>query len=359
MFFPKEPPDLVRKRVMSVLDHEPPDRLPVYDSFWPEFSERWRREKGLGPDVTPEDYYFVDIAVVVAREEFFPTRRRVLREEDDVLVRDDGWGRIVRTRRGGYFYEELSHELDDPRKLDRLSFDPPDLDLRYAEFSKAVEREKAKRCVFCKIGGPYIRSSFVRGTEAFLVDLVRDEAFARELVLKVAGHLVEVGKESLRRGRLQDTGVWIYDDMGSSRAPMFSPRTFERVFYPAYRWMVGELKEAGARKVVLHSDGNIEPFLDMLVEAGIDAINPVEPQAGMDLVRLKEKYAGKLAFVGGVDNAHVLPSEDPKAIRSHILRLCEAGRDGGVILGAHSIGPDVSTEAYEVYRATALRFKAT
>jgi len=53
----------------------------------------------------------------------------------------------------------------------------------------------------------------------------------------------------------------------------------------------------------------------------------------MDLVRLKEKYEERLTFVGGVDNSHILPSGEGRAIEAHIRRLCEAGRDRGVIWG--------------------------
>lgn len=188
------------------------------------------------------------------------------------------------------------------------------------------------------------------------MDLVSDKSFAKALVEKVATNRVSIGLESLRRGNLYDTGVWIYDDMGANEAPMFSPKIFEEIFLPVYISMVSTLKEAGARKVILHCDGNIVPFLDMVIEAGIDGLNPVEPKAEMNILELMKKYGDKLSYIGGVDNASVLPSGDKEKIKRHILPILEAGREGGIVIGTHSIGPDISVETYDFYHSLVRKY---
>ncbi len=128
---------------------------------------------------------------------------------------------------------------------------------------------------------------------------------------------------------------------------MVSPRTYERIFLPLMARMVAAYRAAGARYIVMHSDGNILPVLDLLVDAGIDAINPVEPKAGMDVVALRDRYAGRLAFIGGLDNAGILPSGNRELIREHVTRCTRAARDGGIVLGSHSIGPDIAVADYD------------
>ena len=234
--------------------------------------------------------------------------------------------------------------------MDRYPFEDPRLDTRYENFIEQVWKEKAKgRCVFGKIGGPYIRSTFIRGQVNFLMDIAGDEGFARELASRVGDFLVEIGKEQIKRADLYDTGIWIYDDMAFTHGPMMSPRAFERIFYPIYKNMVRELKEAGANKVGLHSDGDIRPILDMLIDAGIDLINPVEPKAGMSVKELKKKYGNRLAYVGGMCNADVLVNGPKERIIRQTMEIIEAARDGGVIIGAHSIGPDIPDENYLAY----------
>ncbi len=337
--------------VTQALSFQAPDRLPVFDGFWGGFEERWRRERRPAPDEGIEEYYWIDLKVPVANEAFFPSRMGVVRQDGADVYRDDGWGRIIRTRPGTYFMEPVEHVLREPADLDRLRFEPADLDSRYDALLAAVERQRGLgRAVFVKIGGPYIRSSFLRGEEDLLADMAADKGFARALIARVADHLLQVGLESLRRAGTHDFGVWIYDDMCSRRGPVFSPKTFEEILLPAYRHLVGSLKAAGARWVVFHSDGNLTPLLDLLIAAGIDGVNPVEHGAGMDAVDLLRRYHGRLFFIGGVCNTHILPRGDVGEIRRHVAALVEAGRHGGLVIGTHSVGPDISTESYEAYR---------
>ncbi len=337
--------------VKQALAFRRPDRLPVFDGFWGEFLANWRQVRHPPPEMDIEDYYWIDLKVPVAREQLFPTRMREVRRDGPWVFRNDGWGRVVRSRPGSYFTEPVERVLKAPADLDTIEFDPPNLDSRYTCFIEEVARQRAKgRAVFVKIGGPFIRSTFFRGETEFLMDLAADETFARAVVERVAAHLLAVGLESLRRAEAYDCGVWIFDDMCNALGPMFSPATFERVFLPVYRRMVSTLKASGARWVILHCDGNLGPLLDMVIEAGIDGINPVEYAAGLDVVRMLEQYGGRLFFIGGVCNTHVLPSGDPISIRRHVQRIVAAGRDGGLVIGSHSIGPDISVDSYELYR---------
>ena len=345
------PSDNSRKIVTQALSFEKPDRLPVFDSFWDEFVDNWRSQRNAAPETRIEDDYWIDLQVPVALEQLFPTRMREIKREGDDVYLDDGWGRIVRTRPGTFFTEPVDRILKDRRDLDRIAFDPADLEIRYSDFLEQVRHHRAAgRAVFVKIGGPFIRSTFFRGEADFLMDLAADEPFARAVAEKVGAHLLGIGLESLQRARAHDFGVWIYDDMCNVSGPMFSPKTFERVFLPIYKRMVSRLKAAGARWVILHCDGNLAPLLDMVIDAGIDGINPVEHAAGMNLPELAEKYRGRLRFIGGVCNSHVLPRGDPSEIRAHTGAIVEVGKDGGVIIGMHSVGPDISIEAYELYR---------
>jgi len=339
------------ERVMRTLNYQKVDKIPIFDKFWGEFVENWRKEKEIVKEVDIYDYYQIDISVLVPEETFFPSSKGIIEKRGGYTISEDGWGRKVRTREGSYFSETIDTVLKNKKDLDHLEFESAGLDIRYKDFLERVKEERGKRAVFCKIGGPFIRSSFIRGEAEFLMDLTSDKGFARELVEKVGVHLLAVGLESLCRADLYDTGIWIYDDMGANNAPMFSPKIFEEIFLPVYKNMVSSFKKSGAKKVILHSDGNILPFLDMLIEAGIDGINPVEPKAGMNVLALKKRYGNALSYIGAVDNTFILPSGDKERIKEHILPILEAGQEGGIIVGAHSIGPDISVDTYDYYHS--------
>ena len=337
--------------VKQALSFTPPDRLPVFESFWPEWERKWREERSIPDGLSAEDHFGNDISICVGQESLFSTQIGEVKQENGFIYRNDGWGRVIRTQPGSYFSETVERVLRNPRDLDGLVFDSPTLESRYASLASQVDRARAKgRAAFVKIGGVFIRSTFFRGEAEFLMDLGGDEAFARELAERVGEHLLQIGLESLRRGQVHDTGVWVCDDMCNALSPMFSPRTFERVFLPIYQRMVAELKAAGARWVVMHCDGNLGPLLPMVVDAGFDGINPVERSAGLLIEDLIEEYFGRLFLIGGVCNIQILPRGDLAAVRRHIEAIVDAGRNGGLIIGSHSLGPDIPVEVIELYR---------
>jgi len=334
------------ERVLTALRFEKPDRVPIYDGFWPEFEQAWRRAKGMPDEARPEDCYSIDVRVEVPNETPFPRLKATLESSGDSRVVRNGWGQVQRRRGDAKFYEVLEVALTDKSGIDGLTFESPLLDCRYRPL-EVVEELKCRRCVFVKTGGPYLRTSNLRGTTQWLMDLAEDEAFARELAMRVTRHMTAVGLEGLRRYDLFHTGIWFFDDMASNRSPMFSPGTFERVLLPCYRWMCEQYRAAGVAHILLHSDGNIGPVLDMLIDAGIDAFHPIEPKAGMDVVELRKKYGDSIALLGGLDNAHILPRGTEAEVEAHVAHVLEAGRDGGFVVGTHSIGPDVSVERYD------------
>lgn len=343
------------ERVMRSLDYKPVDRLGIFDGFWGGFIANWRQAKGLPATADITDYYHIDIAICVADESPFPSMAKTFRKSPSETIAQDGYGRVVRTVPGGYFFEVLENIKVTPANIDQLPFDSPQADSRYTGFTKQVEAERKKRCVFAKVGGPFLRTASVRKETEFLMDIAGDPEFAYSLASRMADFLAEIGLQSLQRANLYDTGIWIFDDMCYNDNPMFSPSQFERIFLPCYKRMVSAFKTAGARKVVLHCDGNLAPILDMLIDAGIDGINPVEPKAHLDLYSLKQRYGNKLAYIGGMCNAHVLPRGTRDEIRQQADRIREAARGGGVLIAAHSIGDDISVQAYDYYHSLAMR----
>ena len=335
-----------KERALAALDYGKPDRVPIYDAYWPEFIDAWRREKGMNEDADITDYYHNDVEIVIPVEAPFPSQEALLESGPGYEVRRTSWGMVQRVNLEAKFYQVLEVALPERNMLDQLQFESPLLDERYDPVEQ-VEALKRKRCVFVKTGGPYLRTTNLRDVNQWLMDMVEDPGFALELAMRVTRQMTAVGLEAMRRYNLYDTGVWFFDDMGSNRAPMFSPRTFERVLYPCYKWMCDQYRAAGVKRMLLHCDGNIESILDMLIDAGIQAIHPVEYKAGMDVVKLRNKYGKRLAFLGGLDNAHILTKAPLPELKEHVLRVLEVGKAGGLVIGAHSIGPDVSIERYD------------
>jgi hypothetical protein len=340
-----------KERVLAAFEFRPPDRIPRFDTFW-EFPASWAERFGPACDLT-------DISIWVPDEGAFATRARVLKEKDGCITRVDSWGRTLRRRKDAYFEEVLEVPIPEGVAPDAVRFDLPDLPERFERgrsetvTSADLAGDKARFCVFGKTGGPFLRTSFVRGEAQFLMDITGDPPLARALVEKMADHLIGVARSEIQRWALQDTGIWIYDDMAMNKGPMFSPASFEKVFLPAYRRMIREYKAAGARYVVLHSDGNILPILDMLVDAGIDGINPLERRAGMDPAKIRARHP-RLVLIGGMCNTDTLLNGPVARIEREARELIDMGRYGGVVIGTHSISPETPIGNFEAYHRACL-----
>lgn len=329
-----------KQRVTAALSYQKADRLPrFWQCFWDEFQIEWKQRC---PGVDIHRHFGNDMLVVVADESTWPSRAGVIREEGEDRIIRTGWGQVQRVSPGTHFGDLLEVALPERVDPQTIVFDDPLMDGRYQNrFDPTLQDEWF---LLCKTGGPYLRSAFLRGEEQFWVDVMDDPEWVRAFVDRVTDHLIAVGVESIRRWNMQETGIAIYDDVSANWGPFVGPENYERLFLPALRRMVRAYKDAGARFVMHHSDGNVMSLLDMWVDAGIDAINPLEYRSGVDAVKVREKYGRHLACIGGLDNCGILPRGDRAEVRDHVLYLLQAGRDGGFVIGPHSIGPDISIE---------------
>jgi len=125
---------------------------------------------------------------------------------------------------------------------------------------------------------------------------------------------------------------FICDDTALKNTTMLNPKYHRELIIPAYKQAVQILRKAG-KYVCFHSDGFIEPYFEGLIEAGFSAVESLEPMAGMNLKHLKEVYGDKLCLIGNIDVSQLLPygtrDEVVKAVKKCIH---DAGEGGGYIL---------------------------
>jgi hypothetical protein len=140
--------------------------------------------------------------------------------------------------------------------------------------------------------------------------------------------------------------VWqVGGDIAHKTGTFFSPDFLRREYFPRLKRQLLPLKEAGI-KVIYHTDGNVMEVIDDLIDAGIDALNPIETTAGMDLAALKKRYGKNLAFVGNVD-ANVMTFGTPEDVEKEVRRCIDSAASGGGLLadtGAGEIAPGYKFE---------------
>ncbi|MDR3170159.1 MAG: methyltransferase [Treponema sp.] len=130
-------------------------------------------------------------------------------------------------------------------------------------------------------------------------------------------------------------------DFGSQRGPLMGVDTFRTIFMPHYKKICDWVHRNTEWKILKHCCGGIFPLLPSMIEAGIDAINPVQCSAeGMDPKKLKDTYGKDIVFWGGgVNTQKTLPFGTPEAVRTEVLERLEIfSKDGGYIFNTiHNI----------------------
>lgn len=345
-------------RIRNALNHKAVDRMPQYEIFFPEFIKNWREENNFKADCDIYEHYSnIDIGTILATQTGPFSRQVKIEDKGDYTLRYDSWGRTIREHKQGKLFEVLETAIPEKSVLDKLVFEEPSCgrnDIR--SIADSVEKTSKRFALVSGVMGLFMPCYYLRGELEFLMDLVEDETFCRNLIRKVADFIKLQGKNVLKAAGPDNAAMWVYDDFGTNQGPLFSPALFEKFFVPVYKEIISSWKSLGLKNVILHHDGNSWEILDMLIEAGFTGIQGIYPAANMDIPSVKAKYGDKLSLIGGICNMSVLAGKSKKAIENNVASIFEVAKDGGVIMGAHSIEEDIPVENYDYYYKTVMKF---
>ena len=210
-------------------------------------------------------------------------------------------------------------------------------------------RAKTDRAIIGLFGGNLLEvGQFLYRNDNFLMLLAGNPRRAHEFL----DRLVEIHLKNLER-YLRAVGPHIDvivfgDDLGMQNGPQISPAMYQEFFKPRHARMWRRAKELADVKVMLHCCGGIRPLLPDLIEAGLDAANPVQIScAGMDAAELKREFGDRFTFWGGgCDTRFVLSHGTPEEIRRHVREQVSILAPGGgfVFQQVHNILADVPPE---------------
>ncbi len=210
-------------------------------------------------------------------------------------------------------------------------------------------REKTDRAIIGLFGGNLLEiGQFLYRNDNFLMLLAGNPRRAHEFL----DRLVEIHLANLEQF-LGAVGPYIDiilfgDDLGMQNGPQISPAMYREFFKPRHARMWRRAKELADVKVMLHCCGGVRPLIPDLIEAGLDAINPVQIScADMDAGRLKREFGDRLTFWGGgCDTRFTLFHATPEEIRKHVQTQTSILAPGGgfVFQQVHNILADVPPE---------------
>ena len=323
------------ERVLTALQSGCPDRVPVLEFVVDEKVAR-KAVPGCADVADALDRLAMDGVGCGAHF------RRVQDHADGSYT--DEWG--VRYMPGP---EVVAHPLDGPIRTmqDAERWIPPDPHApgRLGKLPDLVKRYKGRRAICFHHRAAFMWSAYLMGIDNLLVAFLLEPELAERVMDKVLECNIAIVRNAIRAGA---EVIVLGDDYADNRGPLFSPELFERFVLPRLKKMIVAIHEEGA-KVIKHSDGNIYPLLEMIVDAGPDGINPVEPTAGMSLAEVKRRVGHRVCITGNIDCGKLLPFGTAEEVEAAVRQaIADAAAGGGYILtSSNSIHSSCNAENFK------------
>lgn len=321
------------ERIRRVLSNEEPDRVPHFE---------WLVDHRVRQTLIPGCKDGIEFAVkmgwdVVLVDPHFEKKQVA---ENRWLSE---WGFIFE-----YGLEEHGVEVESPIKTmaDFESYTPPDPHKpgRYAPIEQAVKEFKGKKAIGVHLNDVFSLPRYLMGMTNLLLAILVEPELVKALVNLSVDINLEMAKEVAALGvDFVHTG----DDYAYNKGPLMSPAHFREFFYPGLKRVITGFKELGL-KVIKHTDGYIWPILDMIVDSGIDCLDPIDKLAGMDLGEVKAKYGQRIAIKGNVDCIETLVNGTQEEVIEETKETIRAGAPGGgfILSSSNSIHSGVKPENY-------------
>jgi uroporphyrinogen decarboxylase len=219
--------------------------------------------------------------------------------------------------------------------FERFQFPKSD-DFDYSRFEQVRPLLPDGMGVIGQYGDIFTMTWEMMGFETFSFALFENPDLIKALNDKL-GHLVLSMFEFFAQSDAVDI-IWYSDDIAYQGGLLMSPDVLDTYFFP---WLekIGQLAKKYDKPFLYHSDGILYDVMDRLIECGVDALHPIEPQA-MNLVEVKNRYGDRLCLMGHVD-VDLLCRGSAEEVREKVRQNIEdAGYNGGYCIGSGNSIPD-------------------
>ncbi|MFC2096919.1 uroporphyrinogen decarboxylase family protein [Bacteroidota bacterium] len=154
---------------------------------------------------------------------------------------------------------------------------------------------------------------------------------ANEMFFEAAGDMVD--------------GFFFGNDFGTQQNLICGPDQFNEFIMPWFRKFTKQAHDYGYQ-AILHSCGAIHKVIDILIEADVDCLHPLQAKAvDMNAERLSADFKGKIAFMGGIDTQYLLVNGTPEEIKNDVNRVKKLLGPNLIISPSHeAILPNVPPE---------------
>jgi len=336
-----------RERISRMFEHKEADRVPIEDYPWAATIERWESD-GMPKGMDYRDYFGMDKILQYTPDVSPQFPYTVIEETDEYIINTSSWGATCKN---------FKHSASTPEFLDfkvvtpeawaeakaRMSISPDRINWKYIEkeYKKAIDEDHYKMAGFWF--GFDVTHSWMVGTETLLIAMLEEPEWCSEMFNFGLDMCIGHFELLWEKGYKFDAITWP-DDMGFKHSQFFSLNTYRELLKPVHKRAIDWAKSKGI-KSMMHSCGDITPFIPELVEIGLDGLNPLESKAGMNPAKIKAEFGDKLVLKGGLN---ALKLNNPPEFFEEMEALVPIMKEnGGYIFSTdHSIPSSISAQDF-------------
>lgn len=364
-----------RERVLTAINHEQPDRMPLVIGVNNATGIKMKPYKGIKDiaGIQAADNYIYDwpeLGTAEIDEETMIRLQSDVRgvldlEPDKVRKRNherdphsdciDSWGSGQMEITPGNWFPGI-HPLAEARSIEDLESYPgwPDMsDPSRVAHVRETARRLSEENQFAIMATPWLlfpfeRAHAMQGMEPYLLNMAMDPDFARAMLEKIADYCKQLMGHFLEELGDSVDIIKIGDDLGTQNSLMISPKMYRDILKPIHADFISFIKSRTKAKILFHSCGDVAPLIPDFIDIGVDILNPIQTSTGSisDLPSLKKTFGKNLVFCGGIDSHRILPFGSVEEVRQEVRRVMQAlGPGGGCMIGAvHTVMNDVPPE---------------
>jgi len=343
-----------RECVLTALKGGHPEWVPTFEwlidhrlreALYPLFTKHDQRIAFHGISKTDAELDFIERtgldAVVVYADEH--------PETDGKIEYVDEWGLTVR-RTTEEYPVVISHRFDS--RDDLKQFVPPDpcAGWHFRSLKKTVNRFGNEKAIVFRLRDAYSLPRYLLGMENLMISMVTDPGFVAEVIDMTVSYYIKMA--DIASGLGVDV-FWSSDDYCDNRGPVMGPELWRSLCLPGLKKLISHVKSLG-KPFIKHCDGNINPIIGDLVDAGIDCVDPIDVGAGVSLADIKTRFGHRVAIKGGVP-LELLCNGTADDVKKSVVYCLETGGPEDYILSSSSditasVKPENYTAMLETWR---------
>jgi uroporphyrinogen-III decarboxylase len=343
---------IARERILTALDRRPPDRLAMWETtIWPETLQRWHAE-GLPAEADLNEHFGLDPLACVNDlfDPSFGLPEQPREKTEGYRIYVDRYGKTVKEWLAGSNPPSiLEPAIRSPNDWERVKPALTPTDTKFNNPVAEAQYQAARSAGHFTAITPAEPMWFViyltMGYEHGLRALARAPDLVADMVATYTDYLLAMLDLTHARGYRFDA-LWFWSDLCYRGGLLFSPQMARRLVLPHWQ-RLGQYARAHGMHFMFHCDGNVAQLIPLLLEAGVDAIHPLEARAGNDVRDYKRQFGDRLCLIGNIDADIVATNDRVQIEREVAAKVPVAAAGGGYIYNIdHSVPPTVSLDSY-------------